>query len=351
MPKQLNHQRTRPVKRISGLCLAIIALALAVSVAGEGAGTHGFLYLESGEDTADFVIDGNINQIYQTPRLCTLLVGQHTVKIYKMHRGTITFMVSILPDEVLRKQVNLIGAKPPQPAGVGEIDFKPRYGQLTILTDPPDALVFLDGIRMHRRTPVTLKKVETGRRAVRVAAQSFTWEDTVLILVDSTKVLNLTYGDISQANRAQRDAIRVAIRATIELPGCRYRRDNNSDGKNNNVMIRGIDPLIDILTTDTTIHLSHHQLANFEVIRDGSGRVVAKEMPDTSIVVTLEQYIDSTIIFDLNLFSNPDRGFTNRANIDGTARQYQVPANLNRGEPVEVLLRIDAGGQVTFRYY
>ncbi len=339
------------MKRKFGLCLATIVLALAVSAAGEGVGTHGFLYLESGKETADFVIDGNINRIYQTPCLCTLLVGQHTVRIYKMHRGTIIDTVTILPDEVLRKVVNLIDADPPRPAGVEELEFKPRYGQLTILTDPPDALVFLDGIRMHRRTPVTLEKVETGQRAVRVAARSFTWEDTVLILVDSTKVLNLTYGDISETDLAERRATKVSIRTTIELPGCQYRRDNNSDDRNNNVMIRGIDPFIDILSTDTSIHLSHHQLANFEVIRDASGQVVTKEMPDTSIVVTLEQYVDSMVVFDLSLFPNPLRGFTNRNNIDGTTRQYQVPANLNRGEPVVVLLRIDATGEVTFRYY
>jgi hypothetical protein len=74
-------------------------------------------------------------------------------------------------------------------------------------------------------------------------------------------------------------------------------------------------------------------------------------MPDTSIIVTLEQYVDSMVVFELSLFPNPDRGFVNRNKIDGTTRQYQVPANLNRGEPVEVLLRIDATGEVTFRYY
>ncbi len=121
---------------------------------------------------------------YKEGSLLTIKRGQRpVVKIEVNAEGfkPITTYVRVRPQEVLKVFIKLKRIK----------------GNLTVLTSPQGAKVFVDG-RFSGTTPVTIRDIEPGTHEILMRSGSWNWKGRVLIKKGSTQMLSMDIPTVVQ---------------------------------------------------------------------------------------------------------------------------------------------------------
>jgi hypothetical protein len=332
------------VKRSILILFIVIFWAVTLS-----ASEYGYLYLESVPDSAEFFVDGNLEVSNFTPRLCTLLVGIHTVRLYRPYYKNASLEVTIKADEVTRSSISLRQSDAEVPRPGGRSSLKSRYGRLTIITTPPNATIYIDNQKIKRQTPTTIENLEVGRREIRLELDRLIYLDTLLILPDTTITLQLSNEQLIKADRIRRANMRVPINIMIDLPGCIYRWEKHNQARPE---IDGVDPMIRIDGgIDGQVVLNHENLPAVKKKYDRDLRLEYKEMPDTSYELNLTARPDQRINFKIDLTLDERGWFLKRTKPHTVHKKYSVPADFNAGGIISVRITILPDGEVLFRYF
>ncbi len=308
-------------------------------------GQKGYLFVESSPDSGVVTIDGRIMERYYTPVLCTLSVGEHSIEITKNFYETQMFKVSIEPEMVVRKRVDFIRQdkfKVTKPTGM---TVEGKYGQLTIITNPHGAGVIADGEKLAMTTPVTMSGVTAGPHKYSIVYHYIQYDTTIIVTGNEpqTATIDLKHleGDDSYSIMPH-----VQTKVVIVVPGCEYKLDDSG-----NVLIKGVDAMINIKTGDTSLTLTHQELADFPAsVEAMQARNQEAKLPKTEYTYIFDPYLDARLQFETITYASKKK-YQPIDSIKPTTHYQNFPASLNTGKPVNVRIYIEEDGQIVFRYW
>jgi hypothetical protein len=249
--------------------------ALFLVFASPALAQKGYLFVESVPDSAVVIIDGSHLQKYFTPVLCTLSIGEHSIEITKRFYESEMFKVKIESEAVVRKRVDFVRQdkfKVTKPTGM---TVEGKYGQLTIITNPHGAEVLADGEKLSLTTPVTLSNVTAGPHRYAIVYHYIQYDTTIIVTGDApqTAVIDLRHFEGKEMYSIMPH---VQTKVVIVVPGCEYKLDDSGA-----LLIKGVDAEINIRTGDTSLTLTHKELADFPAKADTAG-VMNKKGADPS---------------------------------------------------------------------
>ena len=175
----------------------VVVFAMVLMVFGQTSvcWADGFLFVSSTPDGAALKVDGAVKG--NTPLLLPLSSGKHSIEATLTGFKSSSQSISVADNEVtnisltLGKDANtVVAVKPPVivPPATGK-------GKVTILTDTPKALVYLDGIRMEQTTPTTLQDVIAGDHVLILAGEKYAIFKTITVMPTQTLVLKESFAD------------------------------------------------------------------------------------------------------------------------------------------------------------
>lgn len=321
---------------------------------------NGYLFIESSPDSGVVIIDGNMTERYYTPVLCTLSVGEHSIEITKNFYETQMFKVTIEPEMVVRKRIDFVRQekfKVTKPTGM---TVEGKYGQLTIITYPHGAEVLADGEKLSMTTPLTMSGVSAGPHRYSIV-HNYTQYDTVIVVTgDAPQTATI---DLKKLGGDESYSImpRVQAKVVIVVPGCEYKLDDS--GK---VLIKGVDAIIKIRTADTSVTLTHKELADFPSKPDltvgtdkqgadplEGGSAAHKQeakLPKTEFTYIFDPHLDSPLHFETVTHASKKK-FQAIDEIKPSTHFQKFSAALNSGKPVNVRIYIEDDGEIVFRYW
>ncbi len=166
-------------------------LVLMFFLAGAAWAQEGYLRITSTPDGASISIDGK--EKGKTPLLLAIAPGKHTIVASLSAYDSVTQTVEVLENEVTRvdltlqkKAVRLPVATPLRPSG---------KGNLTIITDWPDATIYLDGLNTGEKTPATLKDLSAGLHSIILVSGDLAMFDRVFVQPNKTSVVKKSFED------------------------------------------------------------------------------------------------------------------------------------------------------------
>ncbi len=340
--------------------ILLILLALSSSAFAQ----KGYLFVESVPDSAVVTIDGKMTERYYTPVLCTLIVGEHSIEIVKRFYESEMFKVKIEPEVVVRKRVDFVRQekfKVTKPTG---LTVEGKYGQLTIITNPHGAEVLADGEKLSMTTPVTLSNVPAGLHRYAIVYHYIQYDTTIIVTGDApqTAVIDLRYFEGKEMYSIMPQ---VTTKVVIVVPGCEYKLNDSGV-----LLIKGVDAEICIKTGDTSLMLTHQELADFPATpttiattkegadsSTGTGQAwtsAAHEpevrLPKTEYTYIFEPYLDAKLQFDISTFASKKK-HQPKDGIKPFTYYHNFPASLNSGNDINVRIYIEEDGQIVFRYW
>lgn len=307
----------------------------------------GYLYVTSTPDSATLIIDGLRSDRYFTPVLCTLSVGPHEITITKKYHTTQTFSVTVRPEAVTRQTFTFEEGVKETGRSSNSIIIPSKYGQLTFISEPLGALVIADGEELDVSTPTTLYDIPAGKHNYSIVYQFLKYDTTIEITGDSPQTAIVDF-DKFVGDDIYSIMPHVKTKVVIVVPGCEYKLDDSTG----QIMIKGVDAEIRIRTGDTSLTLTHKELADFPTT---SGENMAKlvkltRLPQTEYTYIFEPYIDAQIKFDANSFTSKNK-FVPKDSAHVHTSYHQLPASLNSGNEINVRINIEAGGGIIVRYW
>ena len=307
----------------------------------------GYLFIESAPDSAVVTIDGIQSAKYYTPVLCTLSVGEHTVEISKRFYEAEIFKVKIEREAVVRKRVDFVKQdkfKLTKPTGM---TVEGKYGQLTIITNPHGAEVLADGEKLSMTTPVTLSNVTAGPHRYSIIYHYIQYDTTIIVTGDypQTAVIDLRHFEGKEMYSIMP---RVQTKVVIVVPGCDYKLDEATGL----LSIKGVDVEINIRTGDTSLTLTHKELADLGVTLRAPTKAVLIEsrLPKTEFTYIFEPYLDSKLQFEISTYTSKKK-YQLKDTITPLSKFHTFPASLNSGKDINVRIYIEDDGVVVFRYW
>jgi len=332
----------------------------------------GYLFVESVPDSAVVIIDGSHLQKYFTPVLCTLSIGEHSIEITKRFYESEMFKVKIESEAVVRKRVDFVRQekfKVTKPTGM---TVEGKYGQLTIITNPHGAEVLADGEKLSLTTPVTLSNVPAGLHRFAIVYHYIQYDTTIIVTGDDpqTAVIDLRHFEGKESYSIMP---RVTTKVVIVVPGCDYRLNDSGA-----LLIKGVDAEINIRTGDTSLMLTHKELADFpatptnsimnekgadpSTLRLRSGQASAGQartsaahkpgvrLPKTEFTYIFEPYLDAKLQFDINTYTSKKK-HQPKVELKPQSYYHNFPASLNSGKTINVRIYIEDDGEIVFRYW
>lgn len=327
--------------------ICILAVLCAASIRAE----VGYLFVDSEPRGATITIDASPALQFEAPVLCTLSVGHHKVAVSKPYYKPKTFEIVIEPDRVSRKVVTFLRSDMIEEGGQEDIVLYSEFGELTVLTDVSGATVFIDSVQMKTPAPVTLKKIAAGNHLVSLVRGEMSYDTTVIVPVGRPVVVSIPLASLADGSGAVLPGGPVEIRLRVDLPGCGYLRGDERLELKSNMTISGVDPKVRLEIGDSTIELSHQNLATKGIRRNSLGDIIAKAMPDTTMEWTLVMPWADTIAADIVTYTWAGERHFSRDRLVGKKRHYDIPGDLNRGRPINVHLIIDDEGRIMFKYW
>ena len=316
----------------------------------------GYLFIESTPDSGVVIIDGRVTDRYYTPVLCTLSVGEHLIEITRNFYETQSFKVTIDPEAVTRKRVDFVRQdkfKVTKPTGM---TVEGKYGQLTIITNPHGAEVLADGEKLTMTTPVTLSHVPAGPHRYSIVYNYIQYDTTIIVTGDApqTAVIDLRHFEGKEIYSVMPH---VQTKVVIVVPGCEYKLDDSGE-----LLIKGVDAEINIKTGDTSLTLTHRELADFPatpattlMTKKGADETSAAHesgvrLPKTEFTYIFEPYLDAKLQFETVTYASKKK-HQPRESIRPSIHYQNFPASLNSGKPVNVRIYIEDDGEIVFRYW
>ncbi len=330
---------------------AIMICALAVLSAASAGADVGYLFVDSDPPGATITIDASPALQFEAPVLCTLAVGHHKVAVSKPYYKPKTFEIEIEPRRVSRKLVTFLKSDMIEEGNQEDIVLYSEFGELTVLTDVTGATVFIDSVQMKTPAPVTLKRIAAGRHLVSLVHGSMSYDTTVIVPVGRPVVISIPLARLTDGSGRVPPGGPVEIRVRVDLPGCSYLRGDERLDLKSNMTISGVDPKVRLRVGDSTIELSHQNLATRGIRRNSSGDVIAKAMPDTSLEWTLVMAWSDTVSADIVTYTWAGERHFSRDRLVGKSRHYDVAGDFNRGLPINIHLIIDDEGRIMFKYW
>jgi hypothetical protein len=305
----------------------------------------GYLFIESSPDSGVVTIDGNMTERYYTPVLCTLAVGEHSIEITRHFYGAQNFKVTIEPETVVRKRVNFVRLdkfKVTKPTGM---TVEGKYGQLTIITDPHGAEVIADGEKLAMTTPLTMSGVTAGLHKYSIVYHYIQYDTTIIVSGDAPQTATIDLKHL-EGDDAYSIMPHVRTKVVIVVPGCEYKLDDSG-----NVLIKGVDAKINIRTGDTSLTLTHKELADFPAsIEAVEARKQGAKLPKTEYTYIFDPYLDARLQFETVTHASKKK-YQLIDEIKPSTHYQNFPASLNSGKPVNVRIYIEDDGEIVFRYW
>ncbi len=324
---------------------------LSLFVVAGAAAEDGYLYIESAPPGARIVIDGFYGRALETPALCTLEVGQYQVTVFQSYYEPQTMTVSIKPNWVERRIITFSDPSDPKPVPEPSLTLTKQMGELTVLTDVPGGSVWLDDKLIDVPAPVTIKQISAGEHRVTLEIRGLTYDTTVMIPIQQTLVLSLPMAEIlARAGLASAGGA-VPVSLVMELPGCRYLRADERVGLCSNITILGVDAKIRIVAGDSTIELSHQNLATRDIGIDGRGDVIKKRAPDTTISYDLEVSPGDDIEIVVITYTWSGERFVARDRIRPRRKTCHIPGGFNSGQMINIRVVVDKSGDIAYKYW
>jgi len=143
----------------------------------------------------------------------------------------------------------------------------------------------------------------------------------------------------------------VRVTLTVDVPRCRYRRADKRTQLRSNITFAGVDARVRAIVGDSVVQLSHHNLARHDVEHDRDGSIVEKSTPDTTCSYELSLAWDQTIDIAVVTYCHPGRRFIQRDRVKPVGKSSRIPADFNRGRPIDVRVTIDSNGDIIFKYW
>jgi hypothetical protein len=330
---------------------AIPALALVVGLAGVAVAEAGYLFVDSDPPGATITIDASPALQFEAPVLCTLSAGRHKVAVSKPYYKPKTFEIDIEPDRVSRKVVTFLKSDLIEERGQDDIVMYSEFGELTVLTDVPGPKVFIDSVQMKTPAPVTLEKIAAGQHLVTLVQGDMSFDTTVIVPVGRPTVVNIPISRLTNPSGAIPPGGPVKVRLRVDLPGCSYIRSDERLDLKSNMTISGVDPKIRFEVGDSTIELSHQNLAVRGIRKNSLGEVVAKKIPDTTMNWDLVLPYRDTIRADIVVYAWAGERHFSRDRLVGKKRRYDIAGDFNRGLPINIHLILDEEGRIMFKYW
>ena len=310
----------------------------------------GFLFVFSDPQDATLIVDNDRSNPHRTPVLCTLSTGQHELILEMEHFRPETTSVTITANKVTRRKITFVAIDKIKSRPAEEIKILKQYGTLTVITDIPNAAVFIDGANMNEKTPVTLTSVTAGEHLVTLDLNGLVFDTTVLILPDRTEILAVDLSELAERSRYGAGGKLVDVVLNVTIPGCEYKRDYDKRAEKSNIAIRGADAMIQVACSLDAREYSHRTLAQDETF-DHRGFATSKNVPDTLIIDTLSVFYADSVRIGTRVFANTGMRFKDRDHMKPTVHSYVFPADFNSGGLITVRLRVLPDGTVSFRYY
>ena len=321
----------RIVAKTIGLILFSSSLCIAAT---------GYLFIESVPERAEIMIDGKEYYRYFTPVLCTLAVGEHKVTVTKPYYQAETFTVTVTAETVTRKLVHFVLEDLATPNKRDAVIVKKKIGQLTILTNPFGATVLSEDKNFKATTPITLTNVSAGKHSYSIIYNDIKVDTTIIISGDSPQTLSLDlhryFGKDEYSNVPH-----IKMKVVIKLPGCEYQMA----GDNKTMLIKGVDAEIYILTGDTSLVLTHHELADYDEKKQ------ELKMTKSEFTYMFEPYLYAELKFNVITFANQKGMMLPHTSAEKSTVHYSFPASLNDGEEINVRILIEEDGDIIFRYW
>jgi len=321
----------RIVARTIGLILFSSSLCIADT---------GYLFIESVPERAEIIIDGKEYYRYFTPVLCTLSVGEHNVTVTKPYYQPETFSVTVTAETVTRKLVHFVLEDVATPSKKDAVIVKKKIGQLTILTNPFGATVLSEDKNFKATTPITLTNVSAGKHNYSIIYKDIKVDTTIIISGDSPQTLSLDLHRYFGKNEYS-NVPHIKMKVVMNLPGCEY----EIAGDNKTMLIKGVDAEIYISTGDTSLTLTHNELANFDKDKQGG------TMKKSEFTYLFEPYLHSELRFDVISFANQKGMMLPHTSAEKSIVYYKFPASLNNGGEINVRILIEEDGDIIFRYW
>ena len=300
----------------------------------------GYLFIESVPEKAEIIIDGKEYYRYFTPVLCTLAVGEHKVTVTKPYYQPETFSVTVTAETVTRKLVHFVLEDVATPSKRDAVIVKKKLGQLTILTNPFGATVLSEDKDFKATTPITLTSVTAGKHSYSIIYNDIIVDTTILISGDSPQTLNLDlhryFGKDEYSNVPH-----IKMKVVMKLPGCEYQ----IAGDNKTMLIKGVDAEIYISTGDTSLVLTHHELADYD------DKKQELKMKQSEFTYLFEPYLYAELKIDVITFANQKGMMLPHTSAEKSTAHYSFPASLNDGEEINVRILIGEDGDIIFRYW
>jgi len=330
---------------------AIILWLTFLPVVAAAAADDGYLYIESHPPGARVVIDGFYGRALETPTLCTLEVGQYDVTVFMTYYESQTIKVTIKPNWVERRNVTFDDPSDPRPEREPSVTLSRQLGELTILTDVPGGSVWLYDKLMDVPAPVTIKKISAGEHRVSLEIRGLTYDTTVIIPAQQTLVLSLPMADLVTRAGLTVEGGGDPVTLVVELPGCQYLRADERVGLRSNITILGVDAKLRVVAGDSTIELSHQNLATRDIGIDRHGSVIKKRAPDTTISFDLEVFRGDNIEIAVITYTWDGDRFVARDRIRPRRKTCTIPGDFNSGQMINIRVVVDKSGDVVFKYW
>lgn len=131
---------------------------------------NAILQVDSDPPGAEVLVNGNL--VGTTPFYGeNLPPGQHLLEVKHLYSQVVKQTVTLTGDAVLKRDIKLV----------------PGIGDLTVLSEPSGAQIFIDDKLMSERTPATLKSLQAGKRSLRLQLDQYhTKEAEVEVLPEHT---------------------------------------------------------------------------------------------------------------------------------------------------------------------
>ncbi len=322
------------------LKLSLATVVLLMFIASSVFAETGYLFIESTPEKAEIIIDGKEYYRYFTPVLCTLAVGEHKVTVTKPYYQPETFSVTVTAETVTRKLVHFVLEDVATPSKRDAVIVKKKIGQLTILTNPFGATVLSEDKNFKATTPITLTGVTAGRQSYSIIYNDIKIDTTIIISGDSPQTLSLDlhryFGKEEYSNVPH-----IKMKVVMKLPGCEYQMA----GDNKTMLIKGVDAEIHISTGDTSLVLTHHELAEYDQNKQ------KLKMTKSEFTYMFEPYLYAELKFDVITFANEKGMMLPHTSAEKSTVHYSFPASLNDGEEINVRILIEEDGDIIFRYW
>jgi len=307
----------------------------------------GYIFIESSPDSGVVIIDGNISERYYTPVLCTLSVGEHTIEVTRNFYETQIFKVTIEPEAIERKRLELVRLEKFKLTKPKAMKFDGRYGQLTILTDPFGAEVIADGEKISKYTPITLYSVPVGEHKYSIVYHYLQYDTTIMITGNAPQTAVIDLKNL-KGKELYSTMPHVKTKVVIVVPGCEYKLDDSG-----NLLIKGVDAKINIRTGDTSLTLTHKELAEFPANHSTELGVNEKRetrLPKTEYTYFFDPFLDARLQFETVTYASK-RKYQSPDSIKPSTHYQTFPATLNSGNDINVRIYIEEDGQIVFRYW